>query len=156
MTSRSEVAAGPQSGFTLIEIIVVLTIVGLMMVLIANGQVHVSPAVHARAAAQSVSAALREARSEAVMLDRSVFVTIDVVGRSYQVGTSPRQALSEDLRLSLDTADDRLTPSGTGRIRFDPDGSSSGGRVSIEGGNRTWLVGVDWLSGRVSIEEPHR
>jgi general secretion pathway protein H len=156
MILRSKIATSTESGFTLIEMLVVLTIIGLMTVLIMSSQPRVSPAVHARAAAQAISGALREARSEAVMRDQGVTVVFDVSRRTYQRGNSPVQALPDDLQLSLLTAGDPLSPTSVGRIRFEPDGSSSGGRVSIRGGNLTWLVGVDWLSGRVAIERQAR
>jgi general secretion pathway protein H len=124
-----------------------------MTVLITANGVRVSPAVHARAAAEAISGALRSARSEAVMSNRSVSFTLDVVSRFYQWGENPRQALTNDLGLSLLTSRDQLAPEGLGQIRFDPDGGSSGGRVSIEGGGVVWWVGIDWLSGRVSIEK---
>jgi general secretion pathway protein H len=154
MTSRSEIGPGTrEAGFTLIEMIVVLTILALMTVLITASGIRVSPAVHARAAAQAISGALRSARSEAVVSNRSVSFTLDVVNRFYQWGQAPPQVLTSDLRLSLLTSRDQLAPEGVGQIRFDPDGGSSGGRVSIEGGGVVLWVGIDWLSGRVSIEK---
>src|SRR5262245_10336179 len=153
MTSRSRSRAG-ESGFTLMEVIIVLTIIGLATALIVANGTQVSPAVHARAAAQAISGALRSARSEAVMSNRSVAFTLDLANRTYQWGKAPGQTLPSDLRLALLTSQDLLAPTGSvGRIRFDPDGGSSGGRVTIEGGGVVWWVGIDWLSGRVSIEE---
>ena len=38
-----------------------------------------------------------------------------------------------------------------GAIRFYPDGSSTGGRITVASGERKYLVDVDWLTGRVSI-----
>src|SRR5215472_12991890 len=110
MISRSETGASGESGFTLIEMMVVLTIVAVMTILIMAGQNRVSPAVHARAAAQALSGALREARSEAVMLDRSVSFTVDVASRSYRWGNSPKQSLPDDLRLSLLVDNDQVRP----------------------------------------------
>jgi general secretion pathway protein H len=152
MTSRFR----PSAGFTLIEMIVVLTILGLMTALIVANGARVSPAVHARAAAQAISGALRSARSEAVLSNRSVSFTLDIAARSYQWGQTPRQLLPADLRLSLLTSRELLESGNTGSIRFDPDGGSTGGRVSIEGGGIVWWVGVDWLSGRVSADEKPR
>ena len=156
MTSRSDSnAAG--AGFTLIEMIVVLTIIGVMTALIVTNGTRVSPAIHARAAAEEISGALRSARSEALVSNRSVAFTLDMAGRSYQWGQTPHQALSNDLTLSLLTSRELLATSGAvGRIRFDPDGGSSGGRIAINGGGVVWWVGIDWLSGRVSVEEKPR
>lgn len=156
MTSLSDRHAG-EAGFTLIEIIVVLAILGLMTALVLANGTRVSPAVHARSAAEQVSAALRSARSEALMSNRSVAFTLDLANRAYQWGQSPRQVLPDDLRVSLLTSRDLLAPNGNvGLVHFDPDGASSGGRVTIEGGGVVWWVGIDWLSGRVSIEEQPR
>jgi len=152
MTLRSETAAG----FTLIEMIVVMAILGLMMVLVTVSGTPVSPATHARAAAEGISGALRTARSEAVTGNSSVEVTFDLARRSYRRGAAPAVPLPGDLRLSLLTSTDQLVSGAVGHIRFNPDGSSSGGRVTIEGGNRVWCVGIDWLSGRVSIVEKPR
>jgi len=154
MTSHSEIRDQKNdAGFTLIEMIVVLTVLALMTALITANGIRVSPAVHARAAAQAISGALRSARSEAVMSNRSVLFTLDVANRFYQWGQTPRQLLTNDLALSLLTDRDQVAPEGAGQIRFDPGGGSSGGRVSIEGGGIVWWVGIDWLSGRVSIEQ---
>lgn len=39
----------------------------------------------------------------------------------------------------------------TGRIRFFPDGSSTGGRITLKRGQREWHVNVAWLTGAVSV-----
>ena len=63
------------------------------------------------------------------------------------------QLLTNDLKLSMLTSTDQKIGDATGQIRFDPDGGSSGGRVAIAGGDKTWWVGVDWLTGRVTLAE---
>ena len=40
-----------------------------------------------------------------------------------------------------------------GAIRFDPDGSSTGGRIELGLGPKRIQIGVDWLSGRVSVAD---
>src|ERR1043165_7193869 len=95
-------------GFTLIEMIVVLAVLGLAMTLIIGNGKPVSPAIHARAAAQSISAALRSARSEAVTTHRSILFTIDSGNRKYQWGQAPPQILTNDLSLSLMTSRDQV------------------------------------------------
>jgi general secretion pathway protein H len=37
-----------------------------------------------------------------------------------------------------------------GSIRFNPDGSSTGGRISLADGGRAITIGVDWLTGRIT------
>jgi general secretion pathway protein H len=151
MTSRSNTRQR-EAGFTLIEMIVVLAVLSLVIGIVAGRGVPVSPTTHARGAIRQISGALREARSEAVMSNRSIFFNLDTVNRRFWCGDHPAVSLSGDLSVALLTASDQ-TAGAVGRIRFDPDGGSTGGRVAIAGGDRTWWVGVDWLTGRVSIAE---
>jgi len=121
------------------------------LALIGTNLRPVSPATHARAAAQEISGALRSARSLALMSNRSVDFTLDLSPPGYRWGQEARRSLPNDVSLGLLTGRDLVDSKAQGRIRFDPDGGSTGGRVSITGGGQLWWVGVDWLSGRVSI-----
>jgi general secretion pathway protein H len=151
MNQLSDRAAGGEKGFTLVELLVVIAILGVMLSLVGMGVRPVSPATHARGAAQEISAALRQARSTALMRNRSVSFTLDLAGPAYQWGNEASHALPRDLKLALMTGRDQVVSENKGRIRFDPDGGSTGGRVSIDGGGQLWQVGVDWMSGRVSV-----
>jgi general secretion pathway protein H len=55
--------------------------------------------------------------------------------------------------MKLLTAQSELTEDGKGRIRFYPDGSSTGGRVTILRDTKEWRVEVAWLTGEVRLEE---
>jgi general secretion pathway protein H len=151
MTSPSNIAGRAASGFTLIELLVVIAIMGAMLWLIGVGARPVSPATQARSAAQEISGALRSARSSALVSNRSIAFTLDLAASQYQWGTQPAHALPPTIKLALMTGRDQVVSDSKGRIRFDPDGGSTGGRVSIQGGGQLWMVGVDWLSGRVSV-----
>jgi general secretion pathway protein H len=156
MISRSEppVARAPgAAGFTLIEMVIVLAIMSLVLSLVAMKRTPVSAATEARAAARAVYEGLRAARSEAVMSNRDVSFTVDVAHRSYGWGRREPQYLPGGLQLALFTSTDKVVGESVGQIRFDPDGSASGGRVTITGGDHIWWVGVDWLSGHVSIAD---
>jgi general secretion pathway protein H len=158
MTSRSDTS---EAGFTLFEMIVVLAVMGLMLAMVMIRGTPVSAATHARAAARAISGTLRAARGEAVMSNRSVVVSVDVGNHSYWVGRRPPEFLPADLNLALLTGQDQTLSDNLGQVRvgqfrFDPDGSSSGGRVAIAGGDKTIWVGIDWLSGRVSIVDKPR
>jgi general secretion pathway protein H len=90
------------------------------------------------------------------MSNRSVSFALDLAPPGYQWGGGAHHALPGDIKLALMTGQDQVVSANRGRIRFDPDGASSGGRVSIQGGGQVWMVGVDWLSGRVTVvHAPH-
>ena len=57
------------------------------------------------------------------------------------------------IRDRLYTAQSEIVDDKHGAIRFYPDGSSTGGRVTLASGERKFLVDVDWLTGRVTIKE---
>jgi len=152
MTWRADRPRGASElGFTLVELLVVIAILGVMLALIGVSTRPVSPATHAHSAAQEISDALRAARSAALMSNRSVSFTLDLTPPGYQWGGGARHVLPADIKLALMTGQDQVVSENRGRIRFDPDGASSGGRVSIQGGGQLWMVGVDWLSGRVRV-----
>jgi general secretion pathway protein H len=68
-------------------------------------------------------------------------------------GAAKPRVLPERLELKLYTAQSEVRDERHGAIRFYPDGSSTGGRVTLAAGERKLLVDVDWLTGRVSIKE---
>ena len=107
-----------------------------------------------RGTAAELASGLRLARSEAILRNRPVAFELDVTGRRYRVGSGNERRLP---RASVDRAADdrRRTARGlaSGDIRFNPDGSSTGGRISLADGRQKMAVGVDWLTGRVSVAD---
>lgn len=152
MNGNRHGARAIQAGFTLIELIVVLAIVAIAAAMVVVRGAPISPSSQARLAANEVAGALQSARSEALVTNRSVAFTLDTATRRYRWGQQAEHALSGDLQLALLTGREQLVSKSAGFVRFDPDGGSSGGRVTIAGGDRVWMVGIDWLTGRVSIE----
>jgi len=59
--------------------------------------------------------------------------------------------LPKGLRLSITSAKEDRPNDHTGRIRFFPDGSSTGGRITLQSGRREWHVNVSWLTGDVAV-----
>jgi general secretion pathway protein H len=53
--------------------------------------------------------------------------------------------------LSVTSATSDQSSGDIARIRFFPDGSSTGGRITLRSGRREWHVNVSWLTGAISI-----
>ena len=68
-------------------------------------------------------------------------------------GRSKLFRLPADVALGLYTTSTETLDEGTGRIRFFPDGSSTGGRVTLIGQGQTRVVDINWLTGEVRIGE---
>lgn len=139
-------------GFTLIELLVVLVIIGVLMAG-APGALHrVLPGVEVKAAARDVSAALREARSQSLRDNRETAVLIDTAARSFTIeGAEEVRSFADDLVVTLVAAASERVDEAVGRIRFYPDGTSTGGRISLSRGKRTYHIVVDWLTGYVRL-----
>jgi general secretion pathway protein H len=142
-----------QTGFTLIELLVVLTVLSLALVLVVGYKPPWSRTLGLRGAAAEVASGLRQARSEAILRNRPISFAIDLTGHRFQAGSAPARQLPPELGLALLTITGEQYARHTGAIRFNPDGSSTGGRIALADGRHTIALGVDWLTGRVSVAE---
>lgn len=140
-------------GFTLIELLVVLTIMGLMMALAPAAFERALPGLAHKSAARDVAAGLRQARGRAIRGNREVAVIVDVDERTLSTDGGAPKRLGDDLAVSLVTGRSELLADGTGRIRFFPDGTSTGGRITLAGNGREYHVLIDWLTGGVTIRD---
>jgi general secretion pathway protein H len=153
LSADSLIGPRPAGGFTLIEILVVLAVLGFAVALIAAYKAPWSATLDLKGAAAEVAQGLRLARAEAIARDRPVEFALDLAHHSYRVGDGPVRPLPGHFAIQLLTiAGEQLAP-GAAAIRFNPDGSATGGRISLSADHRQIAVGVDWLTGRVSVAE---
>ena len=123
-----------QHGFTLLELLVVLVIAVLLVAVVPPLISGMSGATELRSAARQLAAGLRFARNEAVTRQREAVLTLDLSKHRFAVSGDPHEiALPESLSLHLYTAQSELLDQATGNIRFFPDGSSTGGAVTVSG-----------------------
>jgi len=156
MISRSEppLPRGDRhGGFTLIEMIVTLAILGLALVLVAGYKPPWSSGLGLKGTAAELASGLRLARSEAIVSNRSVVLGLDLIGHRYRVGTGAERRLPGNVSIELLTIAGERQGASAGDIRFNPDGSSTGGRIALADGRQRLAVGVDWLTGRISVAD---
>jgi general secretion pathway protein H len=143
-----------QRGFTLLELLMVLVIAAAGYALVVRFTAGGVSGAELKSAARAVAAGLRDARGTAIARQESAALVLDLEHRSFEVsGRARARSLPERLELKLYTAQSEIVDEKRGAIRFYPDGSSTGGRVTVASGERRFLVDVDWLTGRVSIKE---
>ena len=107
-----------------------------------------------KAAAREMAGVLREARGKAIRDNRETAVLIDTERKVYRLGPGGRgHRLSAALQVSLVTAASEQLDDTRGRIRFFPDGTSTGGRVTLSRDDRKFDITVDWLTGLVAISD---
>jgi general secretion pathway protein H len=123
-------AGNAEAGFTLLEILVVLTIMALVA-LIAAPRFHASNGPNIRMAAQAVAEQLRLSRANAI--DHATIETVDLDALRARIGFHGT--------ISLD---------GDGKLLFFPDGSATESRIVLATGDGEKLpLIVDWLTGTV-------
>ncbi len=143
-----------ERGFTLLEVMIVLTLAAVIYAVVLGVPFGKASAADLKAAARSLAAGLRTAQSTAMATRRDALLTIDMEAREY-IATGEQQvhSIPKTIELKLYTAQTEVTSAQRGSIRFYPDGSSTGGRITVATGERKYLVDVDWLTGRVAINE---
>lgn len=153
MTSRSSPGRQGAGGFTLFEMIIVLVVLALVAgVVMGRGPVK-SRALNVRAAVADIVATLRGARGTAIAANRPVLVVVNGAQGSVSVDGAPAFRSPAGMGLTAATGMGGVPGPRLTGIRFAPDGSSSGGRIVLADGTRRVQVGVDWLTGRVSVAD---
>ncbi|HMB77553.1 MAG TPA: GspH/FimT family protein [Kiloniellaceae bacterium] len=139
-------------GFTLIELLVVLALLGLFITLVPTTMQHALPGMNLKVAVRELVDGFRAARSSAVSGNREAFILIDVDRQLYRIDREgENHVLPGRLSVDLRTAASEQLDESRGRIRFYPDGTSTGGRVTLSSGDDAYNINVDWFNGRVEV-----
>jgi general secretion pathway protein H len=140
-------------GFTLLELLVVMAIIALILAFIPGFVLRGQPGLDVDVAARAVGDALRQARSQAVLQNREQVFALDVEERLFRAGErrAPVQ-MPKNIEVTFQTARSELMSERIGQIRFFPDGTATGGRIGLTLDGRHAEVGVDWLTGLISVD----
>jgi general secretion pathway protein H len=145
-------AAGNQRGFTLLELLVVLAIIGFVVALVPGFVLRSQPQIDIEVAARAIADGMRRTRSDAVRRNRAEAFALDVEARVFRAGDETPVRIGDGIALSFRTARSQLLGEGVGQIRFHPDGSSSGGLIRLVQGAAQAEVRSDWLTGLVTVD----
>ncbi len=152
MQSRQGPSHHRDRGLNLLELLIVLVVISLIVGLAAPRIAGVLPGAQVKSAALGLAAALRAARSHAILSNQEAILTLNVETRRFSVtGENKTHDLPADLQVSLATARSEQYDDDTGGFRFFPDGSSTGGRITLTADDREYQIDVDWLTGKISI-----
>jgi general secretion pathway protein H len=162
---------GRVSGFTLLELLIVLAIAGALAALVPPVVSAVVPGTKARVAALDLAATLRDARNAAITSSQTIDVEFDFEKSTYTVAGEAVNELPRGMAVAmLDFSGYGIEDRPTARVfqdrgledkekytlRFFSDGSSNGIRARLGNESGGYVVAVDWLLGRVTIEEARR
>jgi len=140
-------------GFTLIEIMAVLGIIALIMGVAAVSFAGRLEKLKISNAAKDVMSALRMTRSKAIVSRTEQALEVDLEARTVTVPGRDAVQLPEQIEMGLVTASTEVSSDKVGRIRFFPDGGSTGGKVTLATEVREWQVKVSWLTGEIELDD---
>lgn len=157
MSRAGETAAAGRlrrQGFTLLELLVVLTVIALLMTAAVPMLGRSLPGAKFRASAADLRSEFQQARTTAIRENRETRVLLDADAGTYRRDDAAEAGrLPEGVRLSFVTARQELTGDLAGAIRFYPDGTSTGGAVRLDQGGRARTIEIDWFDGRITSHE---
>ncbi len=145
-------AENSNSGFTLIELLVVLAILALSVATVAPLIRPKPGVVDLKAHALKLVSQLRLAKSEAVTKNRETLFSINLKSGKYWISEKQKQEVPENISLTLMSALEERVSTSIGRIRFYPDGTSTGGKLVLRQAQRQQVLSVDWLTGAVTVQ----
>lgn len=140
-------------GFTLVELMVVMAILGLMAALVPLAYGPMREAAQYRDTVRAVVEGMRTARLKAQLEGREVSFNVNLAKRSFGADGEAWELVPDDLGLRAIVADKEVSGDGNMAIRFLPRGGATGGSVDVlrSSGDGVRLR-VDWFSGRVEQE----
>ena len=141
-----------QRGFSLLELIVVMVMIGLLFAVVAVSVNRSVSGAEIRNAAREVVAGLRHTRGQAIIQRQQQVFNVDVEAKSWQAAGDEPVQIPEGMDITINTARSELTGERAGGIRFYPDGASTGGSVVLTIDQREWHVTVGWLTGEIGID----
>jgi general secretion pathway protein H len=142
---------GPRSrGFTLIEMLAVIVLIAIAATVTAVS-LHGRSRGELQAAAQHIAAGLRDTRTRAMATGKPQWFSVDLRAHSYMVPGRVPRSLPSAAAVRVESAAEAGDQSGVARIGYFPDGSSSGGNITLSEAHRGARVDVDWLTGAVTV-----
>jgi general secretion pathway protein H len=144
---------GSESGFTLIEMLVVLMILALTATVAVPLLSGGSEGLRLQMASSELAAAFRVTRSAAIMRNTETSMMIDVDHRTFRSTVVSQRAFAPDIEARLTFASGIRSASSDGGFQFFPDGSSTGGDVTLSLRGKQTKLCVDWLTGEIRREQ---
>ena len=136
--------ATQSAGFTLVELLVVMGIMGLVLAAVTAAKPRTA-ATRVAVAGRAIAATLQLARAQAMAGNAETVVRIDAENNRFGLAKS-MHPLPRGMMVAMTVADTERLGDG-GALRFYPDGQSSGGEIVLMLEGRTSRISVNWLTG---------
>ncbi len=145
--------AGGAQGYTMLELVVVLTLLALLMSLVLPGLQRSIKKQRDLAHLRQLTTVLRLARSQASTTRQRVRLFLNTETGAYRLEGTTRQGVLTGMRLSDTWLVWQDTGHHRGYIAFYGDGSSSGGQLILEDlSGRRYRLEVEMITGKVNLK----
>ena len=152
MRPTSPASRNRRSGFLLAEVLVAFAILALVAAIVFPRLANVTGPALLKASAFDVAGILRADRTIAIRSGKPVVTGIDTRGRQVRAGgTVNAVTLPDDVRVTVAYAANEPAPG----VRFFPNGSASGAKVTLRSRSGSYNVNVDWFTGAIIVEGPY-
>lgn len=141
-------------GFTLLELLVVMTLATLVLAIVPTSFSSMVPHVERKAQIRDLVFALRTARGVAVREGQEVTFTLDLKNYQYSLSGSgeiknlPKSYTIKYIPQFPPVPDNQLI-----EIHFFADGSSSGGQIDLAAEDLHYDININWLTGKIDYRE---
>lgn len=153
MRAGASKARGADAGFTLLELMASLAILSIAVALVLPRIGAGGDQIALRSAAMQLAAGLRATRREAMAASSEAALVVDLDQRRYWAdGAVKARTLPTVIVITAGNSRGRPVAMNRASIRFQPDGSSSGGWIGLRSKSHAASITVDWLTGAVDIE----
>lgn len=141
----------PEDGFTLIEILVVVTLIAALMLVLVGAMNGGMDGLKLRSNAKTLAAELRHARAQAISTGTIQSFTIVPEKRSWTGAKNRHGEIPKALTVTFHGVRQVQAREGEGVILFFEDGASTGGQIQLSAKKAAWNVDVTWLTGEVTL-----
>ncbi|HUO54366.1 MAG TPA: GspH/FimT family pseudopilin [Rhodoblastus sp.] len=135
-----------RGGFTLLEMLIALAILGLAGAMAAQLLRPPSPRLQLESATRALCATLRAARARAIAENVPARVAFNLADKTYRSPVGGTGRLPKETALRLTVAHDEAQGE-VAAIRFFPDGGATGGDIALDLAGQRATISVNWLTG---------
>lgn len=150
------------SGFTLIEVLITVALMSVMMAIAVGGWSAWAKASAQSGAAREIQSAMRQAQQRAVTEGKATCVQFDDAADTYSVYSGSCSDTAKTLvsgprrvpgNVRIETPRFTTSAGTSAGATFNARGTGSPGDVEVHraGSAKTYVLAVDWLTGRVSL-----
>jgi len=134
-------------GFSLIELLVVLTIMSILVGSISYVMVNRQETL--KVATTEIVQNMRLVQQQAIREDQPYQIEINL-GNNALYFIEEVVELSEDVSITVRTAESQVIDNEVVGMTFYPDASSTGGVITLESDEEIYEISVIWISGKIS------